>query len=77
MQDNQVTESKTPKRNIQEIAALLRSTETMAAQFAQRVQERVGEPVSNAEILDAMQKISVKRLSMEKVVAKIRQQLTP
>jgi hypothetical protein len=73
---NKVSESKTPKRNIKEIAALLRSTETMAAHFARRVQERVGEPVSNAEILDAMQKISVKRLSMEKVVAKIRQQLT-
>ena len=73
---NKVSESKTHKRNIKEIAALLRSTDSMAAQFAQRVQERVGEPVSNAEILDAMQKISVKRLSMEKVVAKIRQQLT-
>jgi len=73
---NNVSESTTHKRNIKEIAALLRSTDSMAAQFAQRVQERVGEPVSNAEILDAMQKISVKRLSMEKVVAKIRQQLT-
>lgn len=76
MQDNQVSESKIPKRNIKEIASLLRSTETMAARFAQRVQERVGQPVSNAEILDAMQQMSAKRLSMDKVVAKVRKQLT-
>ena len=75
MQDNQVSESKTPKRNIREIAALLRSTEPMAARFAQRVQERVGQPVSNAEILDAMRQMSAKRLSMDKVVAKVRKQL--
>jgi hypothetical protein len=75
-QDNPASESKTRKRNIKEIAALLRSTETMAARFAQRVQERVGQPVSNAEILDAMQQMSAKRLSMDKVVAKVRQQIT-
>jgi cell pole-organizing protein PopZ len=59
---------------IKEIAALLRSTEHMAAQFAQRVEERVGQPVSHEEILAAMQKISAKSLTMEKVVAKVRDQ---
>ena len=56
-----------------EIAAVLRSTESMAAEFAQRVQERVGAPVSHAEILAAMQKISSKSLSLEKVVVKVQQ----
>lgn len=58
---------------IKEIAALLRSTEQMAAQFVNRVETRVGQPVSHAEILSAMQKISSKSLSMEKVIAKIQQ----
>lgn len=56
-----------------EIAALLRSTEQMADRFVQRVQTRVGEPVLDEEILAAMKKISVKSLSMEKVVAKVQQ----
>ena len=59
---------------IKEIAAVLHSTETMAAQFAQRVQERVGQQVSHAEILATMKKMSAKNLSMGKVVAKLRQQ---
>lgn len=59
---------------VKEIAAVLRSTESMAAQFAQRVQDRVGQPVSYAEILSAMQKISARSLSLEKVVAKVQQQ---
>ncbi len=58
-----------------EIAALLRSTEQMADQFIRRVQTRVGEPVLDEEILAAMKKISAKSLSMEKVVAKVQQQL--
>jgi hypothetical protein len=57
-----------------EIAAVLRSTETMADQFAILVQQRVGRPVSHAEILAVMKKASPKQLSMKKVVAKIRQQ---
>jgi hypothetical protein len=57
-----------------EIAAVLRSTETMADQFAILVQRRVGRPVSRAEILAVMKKVSPKQLSMKKVVAKIRQQ---
>jgi len=60
---------------IKEMAAVLRSTETMADQFAILVQQRVGQPVSHAEILAAMKKISAKQLSMHKVVAKVRQQL--
>jgi oligoribonuclease NrnB/cAMP/cGMP phosphodiesterase (DHH superfamily) len=57
-----------------EIAAVLRSTETMADQFAILVQRRVGRPTSHAEILAVMKKMSPKQLSMKKVVAKIRQQ---
>ena len=57
-----------------EIAALLRSTEQMASQFVERVQARAGQPVSQAEILVAMRKISSKSLSMDKVVAKVQQQ---
>ena len=57
-----------------EIAAVLRSTETMADQFAIQVQRRVGQPVSHAEVLAVMKKMSPKQLSMRKVVAKIRQQ---
>jgi hypothetical protein len=58
-----------------EIAAVLRSTDSMADQFAMQVQERVGQPVSHAEILAVMKKMSPRALSMNKVVAKIRQQL--
>lgn len=57
-----------------EIAALLRSTEQMASQFVERVQARAGQPVSQAEVLAAMRKISSRSLSMEKVVAKVQQQ---
>jgi hypothetical protein len=56
---------------IKEIAGLLRSTEQMAAQFVQRVQSRIGQPVSHAEVLAAMQDISSKSLTMDKVVAKL------
>jgi hypothetical protein len=62
------------KANVKEIAGILRSTETMAAQFAKRVQERVGEQVSYADILDAMRKMSAKRLTMGKVVSKVRRE---
>lgn len=60
--------------SIKEMAQVLRSSETMADQFAKRVQERVGQPVSHAEIQAAMKKISAKQLSMHKVIAKIQQQ---
>jgi hypothetical protein len=59
---------------IKEMATLLRSTEAMADQFAEQVQRRVGQPISHAEILAAMKKISVRQLSMRKVVAKVKQQ---
>jgi hypothetical protein len=61
------------KDTTKEIAAVLHSTESMAAEFAQRVQERVGAPVSHDEILAAMQKISSKSLSLDKVVTKVQQ----
>jgi hypothetical protein len=57
-----------------EIAAVLRSTDSMADQFAILVQQRLGQSVSHAEILAVMKKMSPKQLSMRKVVAKIRQQ---
>jgi len=57
---------------VKDIAAILRSTDTMADEFAKRVQERVKHPVTYDEILGAMQKMSVKRLSMDKVVAKLK-----
>jgi hypothetical protein len=59
----------------QEIAEILRATEDMAAAFADRVQERVGQPVSHDQILAIMQGISVKRLTMDRVVQKLRRQL--
>jgi len=57
-----------------EIAALLRSTDEMAAQFVERVQARIGEPMPEAEILAVMKKISAKSLTMQKVVTKAQQQ---
>lgn len=57
-----------------EIAALLRSTEEMAVQFVRRVQSRVGQTVSHAQVLAAMQEISTRSLSFEKVVAKVQKQ---
>jgi hypothetical protein len=72
---DQVTELEAQESAVKEIAAVLRSTEAMAAQFAERVQERVGEQVSYDEILAAMQDISAKRLTMGKVVIKVRRQL--
>ena len=60
---------------IKEMAAVLRSTETMADQFAKQVQERLDQPVSYAEILAAMKKISAKSLSMTRVVTNLRRQL--
>jgi hypothetical protein len=56
---------------VQEMAAVLRSTETMAGEFAKRIQDRMGEPVPHDEILTAMKAISARQLSMDKVIAKI------
>jgi hypothetical protein len=56
------------------IAAILRSTDSMADQFAILVQQRVGQPISHSEILAVMKKMSPKQLSMNKVIAKIRKQ---
>ncbi len=60
---------------VQEIAEVLRSTETMADQFAKRVQERLGRPVPYAEILAVMKKTPAKSLTMNRVVTKLRRQL--
>jgi hypothetical protein len=46
----------------------------MAARFVERIQSRVGEPVSEAEVLTAMQKIPTKSISMEKVVTRVKRQ---
>jgi hypothetical protein len=48
---------------VQEMAEVLRSTETMANPLRQRVQERLGRPVAYAEILAVMEKTPVKSLS--------------
>jgi hypothetical protein len=61
------------EKTIKEISTILRSTEPMAAQFVQRVQERFKEPVSPAQVLAAMQKISIKTLTLEKVVTKVQE----
>jgi aspartokinase len=58
---------------IKEIAAILRSTETMAEQFVKRVQERVKEQVPPVVVLSAMKKISIKTLTLEKVVTKVQE----
>jgi hypothetical protein len=60
---------------VQEMAEVLRSTETMADQFGQRVQERLGQQVSYAEILAVMKTTPTKSLTMQKVVGKLRRQL--
>lgn len=57
---------------VKEIATILRSSETMADQFAKLVQERVGRPVSYTEILASMEEISARSLTMTKVVAKLK-----
>ena len=60
---------------VKEIAAVLRSTEAMAAAFAKRVQERVGQPVPYADILAVMQQMQPSTLTMSKVVTKLKRQL--
>ena len=60
---------------VQEIAAVLRSTDRMAAGFAQRVQERVGRPVPYTDILAVMEQMRPSTLTMAKVVAKLKRQL--
>jgi hypothetical protein len=60
---------------IKEIAAVLRSTDKMADGFAQRVQERVGQPVPYTDILAVMRQIAPTRLSMTQVVTKLKREL--
>jgi hypothetical protein len=63
------------EEKIHEIASVLRSTDDMAVKFAERVQERLGQQVSNAEILETMESISPSRLTMDELVRKMRRQL--
>jgi hypothetical protein len=63
------------KTTVQEIAAVLRSTDRMAEGFAQRVQERVGQPVPYTDILAEMRKMPPTSLSMAKVVLRLKRQL--
>jgi hypothetical protein len=60
---------------VQEIAAVLRSTDKMALGFAERVQERVGQPVPYSDILAVMQKMPTTSLTMAKVVLRLKRQL--
>lgn len=62
------------RATVRNVAKVLRSTETMAARFVQRVQERIDDPISPKEILTVMEKIPAKRLSMDQVVARIERQ---
>jgi hypothetical protein len=72
---DKVQQQQKRKATVKEMATVLRSTEKMAVEFAQRVQERVGKPVPYGEILTAMRDMSAKRLSMGKVVSKVRRQM--
>lgn len=60
---------------VEEMAGILRSTNTMADQFAKTVQDRVGKSVEYDEILAVMKKTPAKSLTMAKIVAKLRRQL--
>ena len=60
---------------IKEIAAVLRSTEKMAGQFADRVEERLGTPVTHSELLAVIGGMPPHTLTMDKVVNKLRRQL--
>jgi hypothetical protein len=60
---------------IEQMAAVLRSTDSMAEGFAERVQERVGQPVSHDEILAVLEGISPPRITMDRVVSKLRRRL--
>jgi hypothetical protein len=72
----QDTKPETRDNAVADIAQALRSTEPMAVQFAKRVQERTDpEEVSYADVLAAIQKISPKRLTMSKVLEKVRREL--
>ena len=57
---------------IKDIASVLRATDKMAVAFAERVQERVGQPVPYAEILAVMQQMQPSTLTMARVVTKLR-----
>jgi hypothetical protein len=57
-----------------EIAAVFRSTESMAEHFATQDQEHLGQPVTHDEVLAPMKTMSAKQLSIDKVIAKIRKQ---
>jgi hypothetical protein len=46
----------------------------MADEFAKRVQQRVGEPVTYAEILAVMKRTSARSLSMSNVVTKMKRE---
>ena len=63
------------ENKIEEIAAVLRSTDSMAEGFAERVQERLGQPVTYEEILAVLEGISPPRITMDRVVSKLRSQL--
>jgi hypothetical protein len=71
----QTLEKQTRKAQVKEIAALLRSTDSMAMQFAEHVQDRVGQQVSFADIVKAMKTVPPKSLTMGKVINKVRRQL--
>jgi hypothetical protein len=64
-----------PDHALQEIATTFRCHSSMAESIANRIRERLGQPVSNAEIARVMKSIPPTRLSIDTVIAKLEKQL--
>ncbi len=62
-----------PDPALQEIATTFRCHPTMAVAIADRIRERLGQPVSNAEIARVMKSIPMARLSIDAVIVKLEQ----
>lgn len=64
----------TPDQALLEIAQVFRCHPTMAGAIADRIRQKLGRPVSNAEIVRVMKRIAPSRLSVDAVVAKLQKQ---
>lgn len=62
--------------SIQEIAALLRSTEKMATAFVKSVQDKIGQDVPEEIILAAIKRLNPRSLEINKVVAAVKKELS-
>ncbi len=61
----------TPDPALREIATVFRCHPDMALAIAERIRQKLGQPVSNADIARVMKSIPPTRLSVEAVVAKL------